>query len=101
MPEGDGTGPFGTGAETGRRMGWCKGFFLPRRQISMRRFGMIGGLIPIAGALMRDALNPQGILRSVSNKLLASKNPVKWNTIDAEYTVIDEKINRSTGYNGN
>lgn len=42
MPGGDGTGPLGQGAQTGRRLGFCSGyetagFLFPRRRIGLGR----------------------------------------------------------------
>ena len=91
MPSGDGTGPFGMGPRTGRKMGWCKGYLYPEGYFSSRRMGIIGILIPIAGALIRDVFNPHGLLRSFGNKLLTEKTNDKNKAIDADYSVITEK----------
>jgi len=42
MPRGDGTGPMGRGAMTGRAAGWCAGFGMPGYANAMpgRGFGM-------------------------------------------------------------
>ncbi|MGD9202323.1 MAG: DUF5320 domain-containing protein [Chitinispirillia bacterium] len=90
MPGGDGTGPFGMGPRMGRKMGWCKGYLYPEGHFSSRRMGIIGALIPIAGALIRDVFNPHGLLRSFGNKLLTGKTIDKNKAIDADYSVITE-----------
>lgn len=93
MPRGDGTGPLGQGPGTGRGRGWCRGFLFPNDRFSSKRLGFLGALVPLVGAVIRDAINPNGLLRSVSRKLLINKKPAKNNSdaIEANYSIIDEK----------
>ncbi len=94
MPRGDGTGPSGLGPGTGRGRGWCRNALFPDGRFSSKRFGFLSALIPIAGAVIRDVVNPNGLLRSFSRKLLVNKNSTqnqKRDAVEAKYTVIDEK----------
>ncbi len=96
MPRGDGTGPLGQGPGTGRGRGWCRGFLFPNDRFSSKRLGFLGALVPLVGAVIRDAINPNGLLRSVSRKLLINRKPVKDNkdAIEANYSIIDEKTSQ-------
>lgn len=96
MPRGDGTGPLGQGPGTGRERGWCRGFLFPNDRFSSRRLGFLGALVPLVGAVIRDVINPNGLLRSVSRKLLSNRKPVKDNNdaIEANYSIIDEKASQ-------
>ena len=90
MPRGDGTGPLGQGPGTGRGRGWCRGFLFPNDRFSSMRLGFLGALVPLAGAVIRDAVNPNGLLRSFSRKLLSNKiSSQKKNAIEADYDVVD------------
>ena len=94
MPKGDGPGPGGLGPGTGRGRGWCRGFLYPGNRFSAGRLGFLGAVIPLVGAVLRDAVNPDGLLRSVSRKLLLDRGAVphkKKDAVAANYTVIDEK----------
>ena len=85
MPNRDGTGPSGMGPGTGRGWGRC--------------FGKAGGrgifygvLIPAVAGIVRDLMNPNGLLRTFSRKLLSNRSSVqKRGAIKADYSVIDEK----------
>jgi len=91
MPRGDGTGPIGMGPRTGRKMGWCKSVFYSRDVFNVKRFGIIRSVIPVLAALIGDALNPNGIIRSIGNRHLIKQNSKNNRVIDADYTCIDEK----------
>ena len=94
MPQGDGTGPGGMGPGTGRGRGWCRGFLFPQGRFSSRRMGFLGALVPLAGAVIRDAANPNGLLRSLSRKLLGYRETArnqKRDAVNATYTVVEEK----------
>ena len=92
MPGGNGTGPNGLGPGTGRGWGWCRGFLFPGGRFSSKRLGFLGALVPLAGAVIRDAINPNGLLRSFSRKLLSNKiSGQKKNAIEADYEVVDKK----------
>ncbi|MBD3343878.1 MAG: hypothetical protein GF401_02305 [Chitinivibrionales bacterium] len=90
MPQRDGTGPLGSGPGTGRRRGWCKRFFFPRGSFSMRRAGIVSTLIPVAGALIRDAMNPNGLVQTFRKKLFHRKNARNKAAVEADYTVVSE-----------
>lgn len=94
MPGGDGTGPGGMGPGTGRGRGWCRNALFPDGRFSSKRLGFLSALVPLAVAVIRDAVNPNGLLRSFSRKLLGNRNSAqnqKRDAVEAKYTVIDEK----------
>ena len=94
MPRGDGTGPDGMGPGTGRGRGWCRRFLFPNDRFSSKRLGFLGALIPLVGAVIRDAANHDGFLRSFSRKLLSNREAArnqKRAAVEAKYTIIDEK----------
>ena len=78
------------GPGTGRGRGWCRGLFGVGRGFGYRRMGFVGALVPLAGALIRDAANPHGLLRSISRKFLTSRRADDRRVVDAKYTVVDE-----------
>ena len=94
MPQGDKTGPFGLGPGTGRERGPCGKSLFSRGTFSTKRFGFLYALVPVVAAVIRDAVNPNGLLRSFSRKLLDTRNAArnqKRDAVEAKYTVIDEK----------
>ncbi len=92
MPRGDGTGPGGMGPGTGRGRGWCRSFIFPGNRLSTKRAGLLSLLVPVVGAVIKDAANPDGLLRSFSRKLLSNKKPdKKSNAIKADYKIIKEE----------
>ncbi len=94
MPKGDGTGPGGLGPGTGRGRGWCRGFLFPQNRFSSRRLGFLGAAVPLIGAVIRDALNPDGLIRSFSRKLLSNRLAIrtrKNEAVEATYTIVDNK----------
>lgn len=91
MPQRDKTGPLGQGRKDGRGRGWCNLLFSSGR-ISTRKAGMFGVLIPIFGTIIRDLLNPYGLIRPIFKQLLPQKfSLLKKDQVDADYTVMDEK----------
>ncbi|MBD3418975.1 MAG: hypothetical protein GF398_02535 [Chitinivibrionales bacterium] len=95
MPRGDGTGPWGWGAGTGRRMGGCRRLFTPGGRLRFHRIGIASALIPIAGAALKDALNPAGYLQTFVRKMLSQQSSSNRKKVDAHYTVFDEIRDRS------
>jgi len=60
MPDIDGTGPKGRGPLSGRRRGICSQVLSKKRTVTALSF-----LIPVALAVVDDALNPDGISRKL------------------------------------
>jgi hypothetical protein len=92
MPLGDGTGPFRSGCGNRRN---CGGYGLPFfsliRFFVPRGMGILGTLIPIAGAVIRDLADSNGLLRSMGRKLLAKDPPDRGRRVNAAYTIINER----------
>ena len=88
MPRGNGTGPMGFGPGTGRGKGGCvPGTGKP----GMKRV-LWGAVIPFAGAVIKDIINPHGILRSLIGKLSCRQmlsGPT--NKVDTTYTTLEDK----------
>jgi hypothetical protein len=86
--------PFGNG--TGRGRGWCK------TGIGLTNFGraafrgknkwLFGLAAPLVIAVVRDLVNPRGLLRKIASALITNKT-IDRNRINrnAEYTVVEEK----------
>ena len=89
MPFGDGTGPLGGGPGTGRGRGRCEGFPFSRPGFGPRGVRIVGAIIPIAAAIVRDLANHNGLLRSFSRKLLPKKHTEMGRRVNASYKVID------------
>ncbi len=91
MPRGDGTGPFGTGPFTRRGRRQCRGFFSVVGKSNTKKAGIAGALVPLVGSVIRDLVNPNGLIRLVSRKLLGFRKPdqIK-NVVEADYVVIDK-----------
>ena len=73
MPLHDGTGPLGRGAGTGRGKGVCCGFGYKAFSHSVfhaRHGWFLGILLPVGTAILRDLLNPSGVLRRIVNTSL-------------------------------
>jgi len=95
MPLHDGTGPLGLGPRTGRGKGrCCTGFEYKSVSYSAlgRRNGwLLGIVLPLGTAILRDLLNPSGVIRRI---LHASSTPkisedVQKTRREAEFTVMD------------
>jgi hypothetical protein len=71
MPLHDRTGPLGLGPGTGRGRGGCYSGFGCRTIVSSivtrRSNWLIGIAAPLVAAVVRDLLNPSGMIRSVLN----------------------------------
>lgn len=86
MPFGDGTGPAGLGPRTGRGRGWC------------RRGGgralAAGVLVPMAAAVIRDLMRPDGRIRAAVRMFMAHRRGARIeraNEIDARHEIIREE----------
>ncbi|MBN1306785.1 MAG: DUF5320 family protein [Chitinispirillaceae bacterium] len=90
MPLGDGTGPRGLGPGTGRGRGGCRGFSSFPAGFGRRGTGIVGAMLPIAVAIVRDLANYNGLLRSFSRKLLPKKRTDSDKRVNASYTIIEE-----------
>ena len=91
MPRGDGTGPFGFGPATGRGRGGCGRFsYMIRPGFLPRRMRLIGSLVPVAAAVIRDLGNANGLLRSFARKMLPQKTTEYGKPVKTSYTVVDE-----------
>lgn len=97
MPLHDGTGPWGLGPRTGRGSGRCytgvghRSVF--QTGFSRKNGWLLGMLLPLGTAVIRDLLNPSGVLRRIVHVPSASKSGSDARKIrrDAEFTVMDEK----------
>jgi hypothetical protein len=69
MPLHDGTGPWGRGAGTGRGKGGCYTRVGYNRVIhsgfSKKHGWLLGIMVPVGTAILRDLLNPSGVLRRI------------------------------------
>jgi len=96
MPLRNGTGPSGLGPGTGRGRGGCRSGSAYRtisHPLLRGRQGWLAGLVvPLVTVIVRDLLNPAGVLRRIVQKLPTGKiTDTSRNTRqEAEYTVIDE-----------
>ncbi|MBD3241019.1 MAG: hypothetical protein GF331_10575 [Chitinivibrionales bacterium] len=86
MPLGDGTGPVGLGPRTGRGRGWCR-----RGQ---GRALAAGVFLPMAAAVVRDLLLPDGRIRTAIRMFVAQKRharPRRDKEISAHHEIIGEQ----------
>jgi len=97
MPLRNGTGPFGSGPGTGRKRGGCRTGFSNRggmfRSVVRGRHGWLTGIaIPFVTVVVRDLLNPSGVLRRIVRVFATPKitDQTRNTTAEAEYSVIDE-----------
>ena len=94
MPLRDGTGPLGFGPGSGRGKGGCYtgfGYRSMSRTIFHGRPGwLLGIVVPLVAAVLRDVLNPSGMIRRIIHVSPALKiNNRNDKTIsDAEYTEV-------------
>lgn len=76
MPLCDGTGPLGLGPRTGRGKGrCCTGFNYKSISYSVlsRKYGWLLGLVlPPGTVILRNLLNPSGVIRRVGNGDISS-----------------------------
>ena len=97
MPLRNGTGPLGSGPRSGRGNGWCRTGSVYRgstRALPPGRHGWLAGIIvPLAAAILRDMLNPAGLLRGSMRLLSHAKrtNTVQPGRREAEYTVLENR----------
>lgn len=96
MPLRNGTGPSGLGPGTGRGRGGCRsgsGYRNISRPIFRGRQGWLAGLVvPLVTVILRDLLNPSGVLRRIAQAFPTGKitHNARNTGRDAEYTVMDE-----------
>lgn len=97
MPSGNGTGPWGLGPRTGRKRGRC---FTGNRYtvfsptlFSGKKGLLFGIIIPVFAAIIRDLLNPSGILRQISRSpsINNHRNVVAKEVSDADYSIVDDE----------
>ncbi len=97
MPLRNGSGPVGSGPRSGRENGWCRtgsGYRGSTRVLPLGRHGWLAGIIvPLAAAILRDILNPVGLLRGGMRLLSHAKrtNAVQPGRREAEYTVTENQ----------
>jgi hypothetical protein len=94
MPGKDGTGPYGNDRIHSRGKTWhCTGFRYDGigRTMFRRRGGWIWGICaPVAAAVVRDILNPAGLLRQFMRLVPHDRSRETDRTIrDAEYEVLE------------
>lgn len=95
MPLRDGTGPLGRGAGTGRGKGGCYtgfGYRSMSRTIFHGRPGwLLGIVVPLVAAVLRDVLNPSGMIRRIVQVSSAPKikDYAHRNIRDAQYSEIN------------
>jgi hypothetical protein len=91
MPDRDGTGPCGRGPGTGR--GWKKwstfSFFADRPgRIRVTFYAVV---VPFIGAIIRDIMNPDGVIRLIAGKLFRNTRSLPKNKeVNATYRIISE-----------
>lgn len=96
MPFGNRTGPLGLGPGTGRRKGHCNTSFrfgdIGRAAFRGKNKWLFGLAAPLAIAVVRDLVNPRGLLRQVVSALITNKT-IDRNRINrnAEYNLVEEK----------
>jgi hypothetical protein len=93
MPKRDGTGPFGSGPLFGRGRGRCRVLFSMTGNRYTRKAGIIGILVPCIGAVIRDLVNPNSLLRIVSRKLVGTKKSERFrirNAVKTDYVILDD-----------
>lgn len=95
MPLHDGTGPWGLGPGSGRGSGRCltgTGHKSAFHYGFNRKHGLLFGmLLPIGTAIVRDLLNPSGVIRQIVQVSTAPKNGSNASKIrrNAEFTEVD------------
>lgn len=94
MPLRDGTGPFGRGPGSGRGRGKCTGFIsknIFRSAVRGRQGWLFGIVVPIVTVVIRDLLNPSGVLRRIAHASSAPKitSDARKTRRNAEFTVIN------------
>ena len=87
MPNRDGTGPWGgygkgAGAGRGSRRGYPFGKI---------RYRLLGAVLPLAIAAVKDLANPHGVLGGFARKLIGRKTERDSKAVKANYTIIEEK----------
>jgi hypothetical protein len=96
MPSHDGTGPSVRGPGSGHGQGRCRTGFASHNIFQpsfLGRQGWLPGIVvPIVTAIIRDLLNPSGVLRQIAHASVPSKitNNTQKPRQDAEYTVLDQ-----------
>ncbi|MFP4164865.1 MAG: DUF5320 family protein [Chitinispirillaceae bacterium] len=80
MPSGDGTGPLGLGPGTGKRRGWCAGG---------RKVAFWSLAAPAAAAVIRDVMNPGGVLRGCFRQMLGGRKAEKRIGKETEFSVLE------------
>jgi len=97
MPRGDGTGPFGGGRFTGKGRGQCRRSLFNTGSFGTGKVGLISALVPFIGAVIRDVINPNGLISLFSRKLLGFRKPVQIkNAVETDFVVIDENKTDTT-----
>ena len=97
MPLRDGTGPWGQGPQTGRRKGTCSSGFGYRNMSWLplvRKNGFLTGIIlSFFATVIRDLLNPSGILRQILHTSSHRRMTVDNTKIlrETDCTVMDSK----------
>ena len=95
MPYFNGTGPSGFGPGTGRGRGKCRTGAPKRlriRQLSGGRHGWFSGLaVSLVAMVIRDVMNPSGLLRGTLRRLRRDRQPetIAASGREAYYTVAD------------
>ena len=86
MPNRDGTGP--RWARPGRGRGFRKGTCLSG---GGNQYRLWGAVVPLAAAVIRSLVSPNGILGGIARKMLARKEyNGQRKAVEADYSVIDE-----------
>lgn len=98
MPLRDGTGPFGRGLGTGRGKGGCYtgiGYKRVSHSGFNRKHGwLLGIMLPLGTAILRDLLNPTGVIRRIIHMSLHKRIADESKKIvrEAQCTVMGEII---------
>jgi len=73
MPLRDATGPLGLGPGTGRGKGICNTRFGYRNMFRVRQGWYFVIVVPFVAVILRDLLNPSGMIRRIVHVLSAPK----------------------------
>ena len=100
MPLRDGTGPFGLGPSSGRGRGRCGSQYLGiNRAMFRQRNGWLFGIaMPLVTVIVRDLLNPSGLLRRIihSSSTRLTENQIQQVGRDTECTVLEANAQKSS-----
>jgi len=98
MPLHDGTGPWGLGPGSGRRRGRCYTNVF-QSGFDRKHGWLFGVLLPLGTAIVRDLLNPSGVIRRIVHVSSVPKidNNAQKIRRNAEFTVVNTDMGYKSG----